>query len=235
MKELFLLELHSLPIFKQLQIEEALLRCETKNFCIINTNASPSIVMGISGKKEKLIDTTLAKRDQIPVIKRFSGGGTVYTDEETIFVSFICNTCDFPFSPYPQEILQWSESFYKPLFPSQFHLRENDFVIERKKIGGNAQYLKKDRWLLHTSFLWHYSKEKMQYLLLPEKRPLYREDRDHENFLTALSSHFHCKKSWLESLRKHILSIFNGKTLSLSDIEKTKFPAHRQATEIIPL
>jgi lipoate-protein ligase A len=30
-------------------------------------------------------------KDSIPVIKRFSGGGTVIVDENTLFVTFVCD------------------------------------------------------------------------------------------------------------------------------------------------
>lgn len=30
-------------------------------------------------------------RDAIPVLKRFSGGGTVIVDKNTVFTTFICN------------------------------------------------------------------------------------------------------------------------------------------------
>ena len=49
---------------------------------------------GLSGKLNELVDTTNAKADRIPVIRRFSGGGTVYTDEESVFVSIV-GTADF--------------------------------------------------------------------------------------------------------------------------------------------
>ncbi len=45
-----LLSLHRYPIYKQLIIEEALLRNHTANWCILNNGcAHPSIVLGVSG------------------------------------------------------------------------------------------------------------------------------------------------------------------------------------------
>ncbi len=59
-------------------------------------------------------------------------------------------------------------------------------MIDDKKCGGNAQYIKKDRFVHHTSFLWNYSSENMAYLKLPAKRPKYRQDRGHGEFLCRL-------------------------------------------------
>ena len=45
-----LLRYRGLPILKQLQIEEALLRATSDNWCLLNNGSSqPAIVMGISG------------------------------------------------------------------------------------------------------------------------------------------------------------------------------------------
>ncbi|NGX26688.1 MAG: Lipoate-protein ligase LplJ, partial [Chlamydiae bacterium] len=155
-----ILHLKNFPIFQQLQLEEALLRLDTRNFCIINEGSPPAIVMGISGKPEELINFENLGKNPIPIIKRFSGGGTVIVDEETIFISFLCQKDLHDFAPYPEPIMRWTEEIYKEALDiSDFSLRENDYVIGERKFGGNAQYLRKDRWLHHTTLLWDYKKE----------------------------------------------------------------------------
>ena len=74
----------------------------------------------------------------------------------------------------------------------QFQLIENDYVLNNThKIGGNAQSIVKNGWLHHTSFLWDYNDETMKkYLKLPSKRPTYRQDRSHDQFLTKLSNFY---------------------------------------------
>ena len=50
MKAVKLLRLQNFPILRQLLLEEALLRADSSNWCIINDGTSvPAIVMGISG------------------------------------------------------------------------------------------------------------------------------------------------------------------------------------------
>lgn len=196
------LQLHNYPIAEQLKIEEHLLRTSQDNFCIVNRGSPVCIVMGISGKKEELIDLEKTTRDQIPIIKRFSGGGTVIVDENTLFVTFICQKKLHSFPAFPEPIMRWTESIYKDVFThEEFSLRENDFVIGPKKMGGNAQYIKKDRWLHHTSFLWDYSDEKMQYLLHPKKTPSYRAQRSHTDFLCRLNSYFADPDELIERLK----------------------------------
>jgi len=72
-------------------------------------------------------------------------------------------------------------------FPD-FALRENDYVLGERKMGGNAQSIVKGGWLHHTSFLWDFENEHMEYLSLPKKRPDYRGSRNHDDFLVKLKS-----------------------------------------------
>ena len=93
----------------------------------------------------------------------------------------------------------------------KFSLREDDYVLtttttnavggdndnsniksETRKMGGNAQAITgKQGWLHHTSFLWDYENVNMErYLKLPEKRPEYRVDRSHRDFLVKLKDYY---------------------------------------------
>jgi len=187
------IRLANTSLFDQLKYEEMLLRHNTENWCIVSNGPSkPHIVLGLSGKIDQLVNIPLVARDDVPLIRRFSGGGTVIVDSSTIFVTFIINTKDVNTLPYPRDIMQWTETVYAPVFhtmksPIPFSLRENDYVFGDLKIGGNAQSIVRDRWLHHTSFLWNYSEENMNYLQLPTKRPEYRGSRSHSSFLTSLS------------------------------------------------
>ncbi len=216
-----LLHFENLPIFEQLQIEEALLRADKGEWCLLNTGSPDAIVMGISGKPEKLLHL-----DQIsvPVIKRFSGGGTVYIDEQTLFVTFIANG-----KQTPKPILEFSNQIYAPFFPKGFAVRENDYVIGEQKFGGNAQYIQKDRWLHHTSFLWDYSPEKMSCLKLPEKRPAYRGERTHVDFLCKLASHFPNKMTLIEALKAHLLETLDATEVKI-DLPELLARPHRKGT-----
>jgi lipoate-protein ligase A len=225
-----LIHTQNLPIFEQLQLEEALLRTDDRNFCIINEGSTPAIVMGISGKVEELVDREKTAAANVPVIKRFSGGGTVIVDEETIFFTFICQKSLHPFPAYPEPILKWSADFYQAAFPA-LSLRENDYAIGEKKCGGNAQYIKKDRWLHHTSFLWDWKKERMDLLLHPKKTPAYRAGRTHAAFLGRVSDHADDKTSWIGSLKKELSNRYAVQEMSLEEVKPVMQRPHRQTSE----
>lgn len=226
-----LIHTQGLPILEQLHLEEALLRDDTRNFCLINEGSTPAIVMGISGKVEELVACEAAKEASIPVIKRFSGGGTVVVDQDTLFVTFICQKSLHPFAAYPEPILRWSAEIYAAAFP-QIQLSENDYSIGEKKCGGNAQYIKKERWLHHTSFLWDYSSHNMELLLHPKKTPAYRNGRSHEDFICKLSTHFSEKRIWIQVLKKELQKRYQIYETELESLAAIKQACSRQTTRL---
>lgn len=82
----------------QLRLEEALLRHDTRNWCLLKDGeptglmAQPTIVLGIGGKAAKLVELERVHQDRVPLVRRFSGGGTVIVDHDSLFISFIMNT-----------------------------------------------------------------------------------------------------------------------------------------------
>ncbi len=214
-----LLCLENFPIYQQLKIEEGLLRSSRENWCILNVGSPKAIVMGISSAPDEMLDVELVRRDKIPVIRRFSGGGTVIVDEETLFTSFIFEKTAHPFPAYPEPILRWSEELFKEaLGLSTFALKENDFVLGNRKCGGNAQYLRRDRWLHHTTFLYDYTRDNMQYLLNPERAPKYRNGRDHSDFLTKLAPHVSSKREFFNRIGDTLSSRYEVTSCDLEGI-----------------
>jgi lipoate---protein ligase len=214
-----------------LQWEEALLRADPRNWCLINQGSPPAIVMGISGICEKLLDLDRLRQAPLPVIRRFSGGGTVVIDENTFFITFICNTTFLPVIPYPQPIMRWTEDFYRPLFqPYPFSLQENDYVIGAKKFGGNAQSICKNRWLHHSSLLWDYQSEHMNYLRLPPKMPAYRQQRPHADFLCRLNEYWPSLQEFQERFMKRLSECFSIQNCAQEELEKVIQLPHRKAT-----
>ncbi len=185
-----------LNIFKQLKLEKKLLKEIDKPFCIINEGTASSIILGISNVAKDLVKIDLAQMDKIPIIQRFTAGGCVFVDENTLFVTFIFSKNFLSIPLFPESILKWAETFYKKVFKfKNFKLIDNDFAIGNKKVAGNAMYIKKDRFLLHTSFLLDYDIQKMKkYLKMPKKTPAYRKNRSHENFLYPLKKKYSKKE-----------------------------------------
>jgi lipoate-protein ligase A len=225
-----------MPIFEQLQLEEALLRADDRNWCLVNEGASPAIVMGISGKHEEHVNRSAMEQQPVPLIRRFSGGGTVVVDEKTIFFTLIGNKKVLDFPCYPSELLHWTEELYAPAFDGiDFALRDNDYVIGKHKFGGNAQYLCKDRWLHHTSLLWDFQPLLMDYLLMPSRTPAYRQGRSHTDFLCCLKDYFRDHQLFLERMIGALELQFEIVQTSLQEALQIQQRPHRKGTELIKL
>lgn len=242
-------------------------------------NQSCTIILGIGGKPEKLINIDAARNDGVLVLRRFSGGGTVVVDHSSLWTTFIGRNSMLPHvKPFPREIMQWSvdavfgsafqswgkeledssldkpkgkqtlvfkgkscglsggvgESLILPPSPDdeaqqaihttstpQFQLRENDYVLGERKIGGNAQAIVKDGFIHHTSFLYDFVDTNMEYLTLPDKRPDYRGDRSHNDFLVRLKEHYgekSNKNAFFEHVKKGTSESFELEEASLNDV-----------------
>jgi lipoate-protein ligase A len=182
--------------------------------------------MGISTKPTDVINLPLALEKKVPIIQRFTGGGTVVVDENTLFVTFIIQKNDIVFELFPKNILEWIfATLKKSINIKDFLLIDNDFTIAQKKVGGNAQYIKKDRFVHHTSFLWDYHEESMEYLLHPPKEPSYRKGRSHLDFLTKLSFHI-SKQNFFDA----IISFLQLNYLIDLNPKIPIFPPHKKHT-----
>lgn len=113
-----LLQTSNLPILYMLRIEEALLRATQENWLFVNDGTrDPAVVLGISGKPQELVHVKEAQRARIPLIKRFSGGGTVIVDRNTVFSTLVFGTQSLPdVQPFPGNIMQYAAEVCK--FPA---------------------------------------------------------------------------------------------------------------------
>lgn len=227
-----ILFLKNTPILDQLKLEEALFRADSRNWCLINIGSPPSIVLGISQKVDEVVDET--KLQEIPLIRRFSGGGTVVVEPETVFVSLILSNEMVQGPIFPKTILTWTEELYRPAFGTlPFSLRENDYVIGNKKCGGNAQSFAKNRFVHHTSFLWDYSDKHMNFLKMPPKMPVYREGRNHQDFLQPLKPFFPCQQKFAEGILACVSEKFAVKLASWEEACEALELPHRKSTHLI--
>ncbi len=198
---LYIVETRGWPIYDQLLFEEGILRATPHNLLLINYGSPPAIVLGISGKPHEWINMNQV---HIPVIRRFSGGGCVVVDENTLFVTLIFNQEDTGIALEPKPILQWTEQIWKPALPPSFALRENDYALGERKFGGNAQYITKHRFLHHSTLLWDFNPAHMQLLTMPPRVPDYRKGRTHKDFLCTLKEHFASPEKVVEGLKNSL-------------------------------
>ncbi|RLM62265.1 lipoate-protein ligase LplJ [Panicum miliaceum] len=124
---IWLVTMSGAPILQQLHLEEWLLHRTKDNWCVINDDTvAPPLSWGISSVSE-LVEIEPVLQDRVPVVRRFSGGGTIIVDQGMMFVTFICNKSAIEgLQPFPRDIMSWSGQLYRNVFDrfGEFHLRD---------------------------------------------------------------------------------------------------------------
>ncbi|XP_024539699.1 uncharacterized protein LOC9660133 [Selaginella moellendorffii] len=99
-------------------------------------------------------------KDNISVVRRASGGGTVIVDRDTMFVTLVCSSSFVK----PLAMTCWASKLYTDVFRDVTGFQMDGF-FERRACN---------RGFLHTSFLWDYNPANMNYLKFPPRVPAYR-------------------------------------------------------------
>jgi lipoate-protein ligase A len=228
------IELEGISILQQLRWEEALLRADHRNWFLYNQGSPLAVVLGISCKVQEFVCAERMKEDPIPLIRRFSGGGSVVVNPDTLFSTFICQEEALAIPPFPKSLMEWSANIYRPLFPpSLFDLQENDYIVGNRKWGGNAQLITKKRWIHHSSLLWDYHSEQMNYLLMPSKTPVYRQGRKHADFLCRLREFYPDRHLFYTNLREQLNLQFTCIEASVQEVQRIADLPHRQTTALL--
>jgi len=139
------------PYFN-LAAEEYILKNFKEN-CFVLWRSKPSIIVGKHQNTLAEINLNFVQEQKIPVIRRLSGGGTVFHDLGNINFSFFQNVGEkenlVDFKRYTIPIL---EVLHELGIDAKFEGR-NDIMIEGKKFSGNAEHVFKNRVLHHGTLL----------------------------------------------------------------------------------
>lgn len=251
-----LLRLRNVPILTQLKMEEALFRVDKRSWLITNEwgprggtcsltgmyhapSDAIAVVLGISGKPSELVYEERAAAAGVPLLKRFSGGGTVIVDTNTVFVTFISAADALPEVPaYPEPMLSWTSDIYADALArcgvDGFATHANDYCIHDRKFGGNAQSISGKRWLHHTSLLWDYEPERMSLLQEPRKRPEYRAERPHGDFIRGLkATGLRDRTALLDAIVDATSERVDLTEVGIGEVQAALGAPHRQVTKVV--
>ncbi len=110
----------------------------------------PTIVVGRFQNVYEEVDLSYVKEKNIDVVRRLSGGGTVYQDEGCIQYAFIEKTSGgIDFVRYLEPMIATLRSLG---IPAERDGR-NDITAEGKKVSGNSQYRVNDHTIHHGTLL----------------------------------------------------------------------------------
>lgn len=147
---IFILNNQTNPSFN-IALEEYLLKDSTQEIIMLYRN-EPSIIIGKNQNALAEINFPWANKNRIPIIRRISGGGTVYHDLGNINFAFICNG-------QKNKLIDF-ERFTSPIISilqgmgldAKFE-GHNDIRLKGKKISGNAEHGYRSRIMHHGTLL----------------------------------------------------------------------------------
>ena len=122
--------------------------------CFMLWQNEPSVIVGKHQNTLAEINYTLVRQLNIPVIRRISGGGTVYHDAGNLNFTFIKKGLVgkmVDFSQFIQPIIQ----ILKRIGIDARHDGKNDIRVGGRKISGNAEHIHRDRVLHHGTLLFN--------------------------------------------------------------------------------
>jgi lipoate---protein ligase len=154
---------------------------------------SPAVVLGSGCKLNDDVDQAACLNDNVPVLRRSSGGGTVLLGTGCLLYSLVLDTAG------AAELVNIRRSYayilarvaraLAPVAPGAEICGVSDLAINGRKFSGNAQQ-RKQRYILHHGTLLYAFDTAIvgRFLLQPPRQPEYRANREHADFLMNLPS-----------------------------------------------
>lgn len=192
--------------------EEFLLKNRNENILFLYKN-TPAVIIGKHQIHNLEVNIPYVIRNQTPVIRRISGGGSVFHDSENLNYAIISSQgkawVDF-------------ELFTKPLI---FYLRElglnpelrskSDIRINGKKISGNASHIYKKRILHHGSILFNTNLEQLT-TALKNKPSCYQSQtvNSRRSIVTNIASHLQTPLLFQDFEKDFIAWLHKNKTIT---------------------
>ncbi len=166
MKKFFFLTHDTRDAYFNLASEEYLLK-QTEGYYFYLWINDPAVIVGINQNAIEEVNLGYTERNGIKVVRRLTGGGTVYHDQG--------NLCYTVIAPFDKNIDTYRE-FTKPVIKylnslgvkAEFSGR-NDIVVEGKKISGNAQTIYNGRIMHHGTILFDTDMTVLEKAINPSK------------------------------------------------------------------
>lgn len=148
-----LLRSQTLDPYFNLATEEYLFKQLKDDFLFLYRN-HPSIIVGKHQNTLAEINLPFVLKRNIPVIRRLSGGGTVYHDDGNVNFCFIRNGSEghlVNFREFTLPILEFLQSKGLDAYLGE----KNELRIDKYKFSGNAEHLVKNRIMHHGTLLYN--------------------------------------------------------------------------------
>ncbi len=164
---MFCLNLRTTNPYFNLAVDEYLLKNKKDEYLVLGIN-SPAVIIGKHQVAHREADTKFVFEKAIPVIRRISGGGTVYHDFGNLNFTFIINSThgkQVDFRKYTLPVIE----FLATLGIRADFEGKNDLKVNGLKISGNAEHVHRTRVVHHGTLLFN--------TILDDLRGSLRKDR----------------------------------------------------------
>ncbi|MCJ7449818.1 MAG: lipoate--protein ligase [Bacteroidales bacterium] len=150
---MFCLSLESTDPYFNLAVEEYLLKKSKEEYLILGIN-NPAVIIGKHQVAHREADTKFVTENDIPVIRRITGGGTVFHDNGNLNFTFISQSIrgkQVDFRKYTLPVI----GFLTSLGVNAKFEGKNDLKVNGLKISGNAEHVHRERVLHHGTLLFN--------------------------------------------------------------------------------
>ncbi len=140
---------------------------QTPNTLIITWPDQPLVCVGLHQVIEQSVELDYIKATKLPLVRRGTGGGSVYLDSNQLFYQIICDKQD-----YNQNLKDFYQFFLTPTVKTfndfgipALYSPINDIVAEGKKISGNGAVSYDRSRVLVGNFIFSFPAEHMSKIL----------------------------------------------------------------------
>ncbi|WP_435010018.1 lipoate--protein ligase family protein [Tundrisphaera lichenicola] len=150
-----------------------------------------AIVLGASGRINEDVRREACEADGVPIARRSSGGGTVVIGPGALNFTIVMPIDSAPelrtVDQAQRLILERTAQGLRVDCPSVEVLGSGDLTLGDRKFSGSAQRRLRRNLLVHASLLYDFPLDRVeQYTRQPSRKPDYRRNRSHADFLTNI-------------------------------------------------
>ena len=155
------------------ELEKRLLS-ERKKTLAIYSRDRPTVSLGRFNNAEEYVNMDFAKKNDVTIIRRMSGGSAIYSDSDQLVFTLVTDRSSFRDKEESyREVcgclvdtlgILGIEAGYKPM---------NDVLVNGRKISGCAQYRDRDTLLHHGTLILKLNSDMMDGVLRPVKERKY--------------------------------------------------------------
>ncbi|GAB6166886.1 lipoate--protein ligase family protein [Thermostilla marina] len=150
-----------------------------------------AVVVGRASKVEEEVDTTACRSRGVPVLRRTSGGAAVVIGPGCLMYALVLCRRARPdlvnVDRIHRHVLRGMVAALQRVHPGVCYRGINDLTLGDRKFCGNSLRVKRDWVLYHGTLLLAPAADLIESLLrMPPRRPDYRRNRSHREFVTHL-------------------------------------------------